>query len=386
MDAKAIAKSVEQYTVDLRHEFHMHPELPLEEIWTAGRIREELEKMNIPYAIVGDHNVIGWLDSGKGGKTIALRADIDALPVDELVDVPYKSQIPGKMHACGHDAHAAMLLGTAKALVENPELLTGKVYFVFQCAEEIGKCADECVAWLVQQGDVDNALAMHLGGEFPVGTMNLLPGARFSGAEIFYIDIHGKGGHGSRPDLVIDPIRVACEIYTKISSIPSNRHSMFDTCVVSPCMVSGGNRFNVFPDTAHIEGTVRYYKPGDGQRVFEKIRAFAEATAAMYGATATVTFGVGAKCPVINDPAITAVGRQVWEEMGLNLVPACDPSAGSDNFAEFLEVFPGFYAVLGSYTELPNTSGNHHNATFYVDDACLPLGVAFFLGCLEKLQ
>ena len=386
MEAKNLALSVEEYVVNMHREFHMHPELPLEEEWTSARIQEELTKMGVEFEVVGAHNVIGWLDFGKGGKTIALRADIDALPVEELVDLPYKSQIPGKMHACGHDAHAAMLLGTAKVLSENKDLLTGKVYFVFQCAEELGKCADECVAWLLAKGDVDHAFAMHLGGQYPVGTMELQAGARFSGAEIFYIDIHGKGGHGSRPDMSIDPIRVACDIYGKISSIPTNRHSMFDTCVVAPCMLAGGNRFNVFPDTAHIEGTIRYYKPGDGKRVYAKLKDFAEKTAEMYGATATVTNALAAKCPVLNDADCTAAGRQIWEDMGLTLAADCDPSAGSDNFAEFLEVFPGFYAVLGSYTELPNTSGNHHNATFYVDEACMKYGVEFFLNCLNKFM
>ncbi|ERI99127.1 MULTISPECIES: M20 metallopeptidase family protein [Eubacteriales] len=379
MDLHQLVKSHESYVVERRREFHMHPELSLQEEWTSGRIAEELGAMGIPYEIVGRRNVVGVIEGGKPGKSLAIRADFDALPLEEETDVPYKSQIPGCMHACGHDAHAAMLLGTGKALLEIKDQLAGKVYLCFQIAEEAGQGADEIVEYLQGKGGVDQAIGIHVLGDLNPGTLELVPGARLSGAEIFYIDVKGVGGHGSRPDLTVDPIKATVDCYQRLITIPVNHHSMFDTCVVSPCAIKSGDRFNIVPETGHIEGTIRYYKYGDGQKVLEKIRQTCEGVCASHGCTVEVTSAVAAKFPLINDPAATEDGRQIAQEMGLELVDGRDPSAASDNFAEFLAAFPGFYANLGCHSTRPGTSGNHHNPTFDVDESALPLGVEFFV-------
>ena len=379
MNARELTEKYEQYVIDLRREFHMHPELSLKEDWTRGRIAKELDALGIPYEEVAGHNIVGLIDTGKPGKSVAIRADFDALPLTEEVDVPFKSQNPGCMHACGHDAHTACLLGIGRVLNELKDTYNGKVYLCFQAAEEAGQCADEIVEYLKSKGGVDNAIGMHLAGAIEPGYVELREGARLSGAEIFYIDIKGVGGHGSRPDLTINPIQAAVDVYQRLLTIPSTHHSMFDTCVVSPCCLKAGERFNIVPETAHIEGTIRYYKMGDGDVVMEKIRNAAETIAASHGCTVTVTSASGAKYPLINDPASIAAAREIATEIGLKLKDDLDPSAGSDNFAEFLAAFPGFYMNLGSHSSRPGTSGNHHNPTFDVDESIFKKDIELFV-------
>lgn len=379
MNARELTEKYEQYVIDLRREFHMHPELSLKEDWTRGRIAQELTALGIPCEEVAGHNVVGVVDSGKPGKSIAIRADFDALPLEEEVDVPFKSQVPGCMHACGHDAHAACLLGIGRILNELKDTFSGKVYLCFQAAEEAGCCADEIVEYLKAKGGVDGAIGMHVAGALEPGYVELREGARLSGAEIFYIDIKGVGGHGSRPDLTCNPIPAAVDLYQRLISIPTNKHSMFDTCVVSPCCLKAGERFNIVPETAHIEGTIRYYKMGDGEVVLDKIRKTAEAVCASHGCTVTVTNSAGAKYPLINDPASIAMARKIATDIGLKLADDLDPSAGSDNFAEFLAAFPGFYMNLGTHSSRPGTSGNHHNPTFDVDESTFKKDMELFV-------
>lgn len=378
MTAKELAEQCEAYVIGLRREFHMHPELSLQEEWTSARIASELKTMGIPYEIVGPRNVVGHLQFAKPGKAIAIRADFDALPLTEETDVPFKSQIPGCMHACGHDAHTAVLLGTAKALLQLKDTLSGSVYLCFQVAEEAGQGASEIVEYLKAKGGVSTAFGMHVAGQLEPGTAELVAGARLSGAEIFYIDIKGVGGHGSRPDLAVDPIKAVVDVYSRLITLPVNHHSMFDTCVVSPCCIRSGDRFNIIPETGHIEGTIRYYKPGDGKRLMELIRETSERVCASHGCSVSVTGATAASYPLINDPEATKLGRATAQQVGLTLIDGNDPAAASDNFAEFLAAFPGFYLNLGVHSSRPGTSGNHHNPTFDVDESVLKKGMEFF--------
>jgi pyruvate, orthophosphate dikinase len=242
MTIAELAAKYEQYVIDMRREFHENPELSHHEERTVRRIREELDKLGIPNITVGHNNVIGTLEGGKPGKKIAIRADIDALPVAEANEVPYKSKVEGVMHACGHDGHAAMLLGTAHVLSEIRDQLCGTVYLCFQVAEEIGAGADEIVAYLGSIGGVDQAIGTHLAGGDPAGVINLPDGPMMAGALGFEITVKGVGGHGSRPDRAVDPVKPACDIVLKIAMIPAQYHNPFDTCVVSPCQITAGNK------------------------------------------------------------------------------------------------------------------------------------------------
>ena len=185
------------------------------------------------------------------------------------------------------------------------------------------------------------------------------------------------GGHGSRPDLAVDPIRPACDILLKVQAIPVNRHDPFSTVVVSPCMINAGTKNNIIPNDAEIEGNLRFFKAGEDIEVIDLMRKIAENVAAAYGCTAEVERVVMAPLPVVNDKEAAAAGRALAAEQGLTVLPQGDPATGSDDYAAFVHAFKGFYCVVGAKCDLPGTSGNHHNANFAIDEASLKVGATF---------
>ena len=379
MDLFSLSREVEQYVIDMRREFHAHPEISYQEERTTARIREELEAIGIPYEIVGSGNVVGILDTGRPGKSLAIRADIDALPMDEEnKSLSYCSTVPGVMHSCGHDGHAAMLLGTAKILSRIRDELRGKVYFCFQVAEEQGGGAGEIVEYLRSVGGVDAAIGTHLDGNSETGTIYLPDGALMAGVCFFDIRVNGVGGHGSRPDKCVDPIKPACDILLKIASIPAQYHNPFNTCVISPCQIHAGSANNIVPEAAVIGGNIRFFRYGDEERLMDRIRLIAENTAAAYGTTAELNYYPVSRVPVINTPEMAELGRKTAEKVGFTLVPPHDPTCGSDNFAEFVEAFPGFYCDTGARCHREGASGNHHNPRFDLDETAFRRVVEFF--------
>ncbi|WP_105205131.1 M20 family metallopeptidase [Neobittarella massiliensis] len=373
MTVKELITKYEPYMVEMRRELHQHPEISLQEEWTSARICQELESAGISYQVVGHRNVVGVVDSGKPGRSIAIRADFDALPMDELVDLPYKSKIKGAMHSCGHDAHTATLLGCGKVLNDLKDSFNGKVYLCFQIAEEVGAGADEIVAYLKEQGGVDEAIAVHVLGAEEVGTMVLPDGAMYAGNMGFKVTVKGVGGHGSRPDLAVDPLRPACDILLKIQAIPVNRHDPFETVVISPCMINGGTKNNIIPEACEIEGNIRFFRVGEGEELVGEIARMAEQIAAAYGATVEVSHSSMALYPVVNTAESAQRGRALAKELGLTVLAPPNPNLASDNFADFLQAFGGFYASFGAHSHRPGTSGNHHNPTFDMDEAAMPL-------------
>lgn len=373
MTVKELITKYEPYMVEMRRELHQHPEISLQEEWTSARICQELESAGIFYRVVGHRNVVGVVDSGKPGRSIAIRADFDALPMDELVDLPYKSKIKGAMHSCGHDAHTATLLGCGKVLNDLKDSFNGKVYLCFQIAEEVGAGADEIVAYLKEQGGVDEAIAVHVLGAEEVGTMVLPDGAMYAGNMGFKVTVKGVGGHGSRPDLAVDPLRPACDILLKIQAIPVNRHDPFETVVISPCMINGGTKNNIIPEACEIEGNIRFFRVGEGEELVGEIARMAEQIAAAYGATVEVSHSSMALYPVVNTAESAQRGRALAKELGLTVLAPPNPNLASDNFADFLQAFGGFYASFGAHSHRPGTSGTHHNPTFDMDEAAMPL-------------
>ena len=381
MDIKQLAKKYTEDMITLRRDFHQHPELALHEARTRQKICEELTRIGIPYEIVGQGNVVGFLAGSKPGKKIAIRGDIDALAIHEELDVPFKSENPGVMHACGHDGHTAILLGVAKILNDLTTELAGSVYLCFQVAEEPGVGGMEIVSYLQEKGGVDQAIGLHLMGNLALGSILLPDGPIMAGIGGFKIDVTGRGGHGSRPDLAINPIHAACDILLKISAIPTNRHSPFDTCVVSPCLIQGGTSNNIIPDTTQIAGNVRYLRYGDAEKLMDAIEQIATHTAAAYGATATLfhkgKIGKKMGVPVINDAVCAERGRQIAAEMGLSVLTPQNPNLGSDDFCWFLEAFPGFYANLGCRSDRPDSSDLIHNSKYDIHEDSLALGAEF---------
>ena len=367
------------YVINLRRELHMHPELSMEESWTSQRICQEFTRLGIPYEIVGEKNVIGILHGSKSESTeaIALRADFDALPVTEEVNVPWKSKFDGVMHACGHDAHTAILMGAAKLLVQDPDQFSGTVYLCFQQGEETGKGADACVAYLKSKGNVKYAFGAHVLSLLPPGVINLESGLRATGCYIFHIDIKGKGGHGARPDAAVSAAEIACDLYQHLIKIPSNHLEAARTCVVSPCMIHAGTKSNIIPETASIEGTIRFSGENDRELLTGMVEDLSKAVAKLYGGEAGVTFTTVAPYPIINDAKACEIGEKAAKDIGLRPV-SMPPTSASDNFAEFQHEFPGFYCFIGSKPDREGSTGIHHAPTFDLDDSVLPKASEFF--------
>ncbi|MCF0150155.1 MAG: amidohydrolase [Firmicutes bacterium] len=383
IDVKAIAKEKEGYLLDLRHEFHMYPEIACQEERTSARIAEELKKLGIPYELVGNRNVVGIVKGNGNGpdkdKAIAMRADFDALPMEEEIDWEFKSKIPGVSHACGHDSHAACLLAAAACLNELKDQFSGTVYLCFQIAEEIsGGGAQDLAAWLQKQGNIREVLAQHISASNPVGEIHSRAGSHAAGNCHWKVTVHGSGGHGSRPDMSVDPLRPACMILNALAMIPSNYSTPFEPLVVSPCMIHGGTAFNIIPDTCTIDGNLRFFNTRRLPEILAKMEEIAKNIAAGFGATVTIDNTVTCY-PVTNDKQVTARCRSLAEEMGFHYVENEEPGMGSDDFCYFSELFPSCYYGFGALSDMPGASPKHHNTKFFLnEDGFLPT-VEFFL-------
>ena len=378
------AKKYEEYVIGLRQEFHRHPELSDQEVWTSGRICEELDKMGIPYTRVAGTNVVGLIDTGRPGKTIAFRGDIDALPVHEEANVPFKSEIDGLMHACGHDSHAAMVLGAARILNDHKDELSGKIYVCFQKGEEVGIGARDIVEYLKEQGGVDKAFGLHIAANLPTGFISLTEGPSMAGACNWQVVVKGKGGHGSMPYASIDPIKPLAEILLRVTSLMVNRMDTLEPIVVSPCYFHAGTADNIIPETAEMRGTIRYFKEEALNRTLELVEQISRDIAASYDATATLTYSRGKTIPVDNDAASIAAAREVVENIdGLTAIQA-PKLMGSDNFADFVHAFPGFYCFMGAGFDGPDGSLPNHHPRFTLDEKAFRLGVEFLTGCAVK--
>lgn len=379
------AQALAPWMTALRRELHRHPELSGQEEWTRGRIGEELAALGLPYEQV-DGNLYAVLDGARPGKTVVLRADFDALPVQEEADVPFRSQCDGVMHACGHDGHVSMLLGAAKALAQLQAELCGRVVFCFQYGEEQGRGAAEAIAWLEKQPRVDAVCGLHVMSDIPTGQIMLQPGPVMAGGTGFQLQVRGKGGHGSSPWAAVDPLKPLCEILLRYTSLNVNRFDVFDSFVVSPGVISGGTVANIIPETAAFQATIRYFNTGTFPRLQQELEHIARTVAESYHAAAEMMMGPPMP-PVVNDASLIARVAPLVEAIeGLSLSGHA-PFMLSDNFALLLQRFPGFYGFLGIGNHALGSDVAHHNPQFKLDEAALPLGCEFLAsGALELLR
>ena len=379
MDLKALAEKNHDYVVEMRRYFHRHPELSTQEVNTSKKICEELEKMGIPYKAYPDYTVIATIDSGKPGKTVLIRGDIDALPVTEETGLPFASQNPGVMHACGHDCHGAMLLGIGKSLMEVKDELTGKILLGFQVAEENLKGSRTMVQYVKDMGGADNSIAIHVGCAQNIGEIMLPAGPMASGVITYQIRVKGRGGHGSAPHAALDPIKPACEIVLKLASLPSNAIDAQDPIVFSTCHIEGGSAVNIIPDEAVIGGTVRYFNKDLTQPIFDYLENISDCVCKSYGVTRTMEYIFDPMIPVVNDKEVAEMGQRIAEEMGLK-VKKDGKAMGSDDMALLLDAFPGFYANIGCANEAKGIGHvANHNACFTIDEDALKLGTEFLM-------
>lgn len=379
VDFKELAKKNHEYTVKMRRHFHKYPELSTQEVNTSKTICEELEKMGIEYKAYPDYTVIATIDSGKPGKTVLIRGDIDALPVQEETGAEYASVVPGVMHACGHDCHGAMLLGIAKSLVEVKDQLKGKVLLGFQVAEENLKGSRTMVQYIKDMGGADHSIALHVNAGDPTGTITIVDGPFASGVITYKITVTGQGGHGSTPHRAKDPIKPACDLVLRLSALPSNAINAQDPIVFSTCAVNAGTAVNIIPDTATVMGTVRYFNKELTQPIFDYLENISSLVCQSYGVESKVEYIFDPMIPVVNDKAVCAIGKKIAADMGMNIINE-GKGMGSDDMALLLDAFPGFYANIGCVNEAKGFGHvANHNCKFDIDEDALALGTEFLM-------
>lgn len=369
----------ENYIINLRRWFHMYPEISLEEKMTSEKIQEELNKLGIPFEkLENSYGIIATIsnDVKNDSKTIGIRADFDALPIQENTGLEFSSKNDGVMHACGHDTHTAMLLGTAKMLVDNIDKLHGTIKLIFQSAEERSLGIDEVLSYLDENGGLDEVIGLHIWSNVPAGEILLRHDAIFAGNGMISYKIVGKGGHGARPDLVNDPIKASCDMVLHLSQIPTNFHDVFDNAVVTICNIQGGNAINIFPTDAIIRGTYRYFKQNSDSKLRNAVRNVANSIEIMHNVKCEALAESGIP-PICNNNRMIDKARNIVNNMeNLELSSQVDPISASDNYGRLTEKYDGFYGILGGgYND--RDVYPHHNPKFEIDESVLIKGSEF---------
>ena len=368
-----------------RHDFHMHPELGLEETRTAALVAERLTAMGYEvHTGVGVTGVVGVLRNGNGNRAIGLRADMDALPMSEENAFGHASTKPGLMHACGHDGHTTMLLGAAKYLAETKNF-DGTVNLIFQPAEEgRGGALAMLNDGLFQRFPCDEVYGLHNRPGLAVGKFGIRAGAMMAGAAFWDIHIHGKGGHGARPESTVDPVVVGAQIVTAFQSIVARNVAPIDTAVVSTTGFTAGQAYNVIPERVHLMGTVRTYKVETMALVRDRMQALATAIAAGFGATAELLWNE-ITVPVINtEEQTTAIADAAAELVGEAHVDRNRaPVMGSEDFSYMLQERPGAYIIVGN-GEGQLGGCEVHNPKYDFNDSAIPYGAGILAAIVEK--
>ena len=358
-----------------RRRIHEHPELGFAEERTSALVEETLRGAGIATARVAKTGIVGVLTGAKPGKTVALRADMDALPLDERSGETFSSKVPGVMHACGHDAHTAMLLGAAVSLAQEREGLSGTVKFFFQPAEEgPGGALPMIEAGVMRDPVVDAVAMLHVSTLHPSGTLATRHGAMSASCDDFAITIHGRGGHGAYPHSSVDTIPIAAEIVGAMQRVASREIDPLQSVVVSIGVIRGGYRRNIIADETVIEGTIRCLDESVRKTVPERLERIVKGICSAHRATYDIEFEYGYPS-VFNDPALVDRARAILRTAGETVVDLPEPSMGAEDFAYFAQAAPGVYLRLGvgfpGVSDLPMT----HSAEFRLDENALPAGV-----------
>ena len=374
MTVKPYVLAEKAYLTDLRRHFHAHPEVSLQEYETCKKIEGELDSMGIPHKRIGETGVYGWIDGKKAGDgvTVALRADIDALAMEDLKEVPYHSQNAGVCHACGHDAHTATLLTAAKILKAKENEFSGQVRLFFQQAEEIGQGARQFVQAGLLDG-VTRVFGAHVTSHLDSGKISLTAGPQNASCDYFKIQIHGKGAHVSTPQLGVDALYIASQIVVQLQTIVSRNTDPLETVVVGVGKLQAGTQYNIVAEHAVLEGTTRSFLPEVRKVTNDRVVRIAKETAALYGAEAEVEF-LDFAAPLVNDAKaveeVTAVTAEFLPRE--DIISDFQKALGADDFADYLAVTRGMYAFVGTRNSKdPHTAVAHHHGLFDVDEEAL---------------
>ena len=371
-----------EYLVSLRREFHRHPELALQETRTAETIERELDRFGVSHSRIGKTGVLGVLHGEKAGSgVVALRADIDALPIQENNDVEYRSQTEGVMHACGHDAHTASLLGAARVLAENRSSFGGEIRFLFQPAEETGDGALDFIDAGALDG-VERVFGLHSAPDLPLGTIGITPGLNNAAVDLFRILVHDKSAHVSTPQLGADALYAASQIVVAIQGLVTRRTSPVEPVILGVGKLHSGTTYNALAEDAELEGTTRTISRETRMQVRQWIDQTTEQVAALSGAAAKVLW-TDVTPALVNDPQASREAAEVAKGLGpdIQVIINRPLSLGGDNFAEYLLRVPGCYAYLGtSNPQRPDTQISLHNGFFDLDEDALVLGASLYAG------
>lgn len=377
---KEIIEGYKDEVIKARHRFHEYPELSMVEYETVKYIEKVLEEHGIPFEDVNKTSCIAIIDSGKPGRTVGVRGDIDALPIQEKVDIPYVSKIPGVSHACGHDCHGAMALGVALALNECKDAFNGVVKVVFQEGEEVGLGAKHVVDSTHTMDDCEAIFALHMNPYLDCGVFGTCAGPMFAAAHQGRILVEGTSGHGSIPEKSVNPVTVAAHIIMAIEHFAAYGYDAFSPYVLVPTMIDGGTKVNNIASTTEIAFDCRYFNEEFKQQMDSKFITLVEKTAEAFGAKATVTYDDTAIVPLFNDKELVKkANKLICEEFGEANLTDYPAEMGSEDFGVFLNVkkVPGFYAYLGA-AENGRYTPFHGENTYYSDRALLP-GVHFLV-------
>lgn len=380
-------QALQPQLVEWRRNLHQRPELGFQERLTAEFVSQKLQQWGIPHQTgIVQTGIVATVSSGKPGPVLAIRADMDALPIQEENQVPYRSLHDGIMHACGHDGHTAIALGTIYYLSQHPDGFNGTVKFIFQPAEEgPGGAKPMIEAGVLKNPDVDAIIGLHLWNNLPLGTVGVREGAMMAAVELFDCIIHGKGGHGAIPQQTVDPIVVGAQIVNALQTIVSRNVDPLRAAVVTIGSFHAGHARNVIPATAEMKGTVRYFDPSLDDFFKQRMEQIIAGICQSHNATYTLDYRKLYPA-LINDRAIAALVRSVAEtviETPAGVVPECQTMGGED-MAFFLQEVPGCYFFLGSANLNKGLAYPHHHPRFDFDETALATGVELFVRCVEK--
>ena len=391
-EAKKEAKKISDWIIDIRRELHKHPELMYEEIKTSALVRRELDKLGISYqSPIAKTGVLASIGNGNG-PCVALRADMDALPIHEETDVPFRSEVDGKMHACGHDCHTAMLLGAAKILKSKENEFNGTIKFLFQPAEEGGaggKLMRE--EGVLENPAVERIFGLHVWPQMPTGQIGSREGTFLAATTFLDLTIKGVGGHAAVPHLTKDPVLTSAQIITNLQSIISRELDPLDSGVVSISAIQGGQAANVIPSEVKILGTLRSLTMDGLKKLQKRVKEIAENIAEAHKCEAIVEYPGNDYPPTVNDGEMWQFAKKIGSKMlGEENVGELDAVMGGEDFAYYTEKVKGCFVVLGMQNKEIDAIYSVHHPMFKADEDALHIGTAlhtmFALQSLEELS
>ena len=366
------------YSQSLRRDFHRYPELGFQEKRTAEIVARELNQLGLEVnAGIAQTGVVALLEGEYPGPVVLLRFDMDALPIQEQTEAEYASQIPGVMHACGHDGHTAIGLTVARLLHSHRQELAGKVKFVFQPAEEGLGGAERMVAeGVLEAPRPDACLALHLWNELPLGQLGISSGPTMAAAEIFTVQISGRGGHGALPHLAVDPVLTAAQVITALQGIVSRNVSPLQAAVISVTGLRGGDAFNVIPAQVKLQGTIRTFEPSVRTMLLERFNQVACSVAEAFNCQAEVN--IQSITPaVINNPHLATRVQTIASRLLPDAaIDSNFATMGSEDMAFFMQDIPGCYFFIGSANQEQGLNAGHHHPRFDFDEQVLPRAAA----------